>query len=181
MKEIISKKTYEEPWKLPESVFDGLDEALQPDDVDETVVETMTEKEALFFTDKGEPLGKWVPNQELAFIKFMIEDPDFFFQVYPLIDQNWFSVPELRDIVRTMKDMHNDGVKVTYGNLSAEMVRHYDLGDLSKQISWGIICEVLEECQVDDCLEGYDQDWYEKYFIDRLIIRQDDVDSKEWC
>lgn len=181
MKKIIAKKTYEEPWTLPESIFDGLDEALQPDDVDETVVETMTEREPSFFTDKGEPLGEWIPKQELAFIKFMVEDPDFFFQVYPLINQNWFSVPELRDIVRTMKDLHDDGVEVTYRSLSEEMVQHYDLADLSKEISWGIITGVLEDCQGDECLDGFDRDWYEKYFIDRLIIRQDDVDSKEWC
>ena len=160
---------YEEPWTLPESIFDGLDDALKPDQIDESVVEVVSSNINKYFIDEGDPLGEWVPKEELVFIKFMIEDRDFFFKVYPLIDQNWFTLPEFRDIARTLKDMYRSGVDVTYPNLSVELLHHYDLSDITKEISWGIICELLEECQEDWCLEGFDIDWYKWYFVDRLV------------
>ena len=169
---------FEEPWILPESLFAHLDEALEPDD---EVIKYVTDNNPEFFTEKGEELGKWIPLEQEAFIKYMIEDKDFLFQVYPLIDQNYFTIPELRDIVRTIKDMTHDEVEVTYPNLSIELLHHYDLSDISKEISWGIVCEVLEECQDDNNFRSIDNDWYKDYFINRLISRLGDVDEKSWC
>lgn len=140
----------------PVGVLDDLDTTLAPD--------------GCYFVEKPESLGRFVTFEQEAFIKFMVEDQDFLFQVYVFVDQNWFSCPELRDIVRTIKDLYYDKIPVTYNNILDAMAGRYDLTDETKEMSWNIINEIMKECRGDECLEGLDEDWYKSYFVERLIM-----------
>jgi len=174
MKKFLINKIYDEPWGVPESILDNLDEALQPDGI-----EKFSPAPGEFFIEKAEPLGRVVTFEQEAFIKFMVEDKDFFFQVYPLVNQNWFFPFELRDIVRTIKDLYYSGIQVTYNSILEAMTARYDMADESRAISWKIIESVLEECQGDECFEGLDVDWYKVYFIERLL-KTIKIPTGEW-
>lgn len=105
-----------------------------------------------------------VPYEQEIFIKFMVEDKNFLFQTHK-IDQNEFTVRELRDIVRTIKDMSNAGEEITYETLRETLRPRYAGDDESKEISWMIIEAVLDECASGVCLNGVDEDKCKKHFI----------------
>ena len=117
---------------------------------------------------KTDPWGM-VTNEQLAFVKFMVEDRNFLFRTVNLIDQNMFSPNEMKDIVRTIKDLCLRNEDITYDNIKVRMKPRYEDGDESKEISWMIIEAMLEEMSGDDCLEGRNITKYKDLFIKKLV------------
>lgn len=152
-------------YDYPVGVFDDLMQTLNPDEP--------------FFIEKPERLGRWVTYEQEAFIKFMVEDSDFLFQVYVLLDQNWFDVPEMRDIARTIKDMYRSGALITYDSVLEKIAQRYGSPDESKTISLEMIKTILEECQGNECLEDKGEEWYKRYFVKRLLLLIP-IPEKEW-
>lgn len=128
-----------------------------------------------YFKEKPEPLGRVVPKEQEAFIKLMIEDKEFLFRVVHLIDQNWFAPAEMRDVVRTIRDMYADGVEITYDSVYSRVSGHYDVTDLSKEISLIIIKDALDECQEGGCIDRIPLERYRDVFINRLVERRYEI------
>lgn len=123
-----------------------------------------------------EPLGRMVGEDQIQFLKLLVEDNGFLFLVNDRIDLMWFDVPEVRDIIRTIRDFYDAGDELTYDALKNVLKGHYDLNDISKEISWGIINEVLDDA------EKSDNGGWKKYFISKF----DDVSmssnhTPNWC
>ena len=121
--------TRQEYYSDPVGIFDDLDETLG----------------IKRFFSKGEALGKWIPDDQKIFLKLMVEDPDFLFLVHDRVDQNWFDEPELKDILRTIRDFYNSGTPITYHILEDALKSHYDLSIEYQEVSWLIIKEVLDD------------------------------------
>lgn len=128
-----------------------------------------------YFIEKPEPLGRVIPKEQEVFIKLMIEDRDFLFRVADLIDQNWFDPVELRDVVRTIKDMYAEGCEITYDSVYSRVSSHYDVTELSKEISVLIIKCALDECKTGECIERIPIDKYKDVFIKRLVERRYEI------
>ncbi len=124
-----------------------------------------------FFKQKPEPWRR-VPKEQEAFIKLLVEDKDFRFRAIDLVDQNWFDPFELRDIVRTIKDMYSEGREITYKSIYERIAPHYDISDISKEISLVIIKATFDECETGDCTKRISIDKWKEDFINRLIERR---------
>lgn len=133
----LEKQMIEEPV----GVFDDLDETLEPER----------------FFHKGERLGHWIPDDQVMFLKLMVEDREFLFLTYDRVDQNWFDEPELRHILRTIRELYDEGERIAYDALRENMLPFYDLSIEYKEISWLIIDEVLtdmENAEIDGLLKN---------------------------
>ena len=133
----------------PVGVFDDLDETLG-----------IVTKKSFFKDPKG--LERVIEDDQIAFIKLMIEDRDFLCLSNNCIDQNWFTLPESRDIIRVIRDFYDDGLPLTYNNILKELESHYDTSSVSGEISWKIVCEFFEE------MERVDASQYKEYFLAKL-------------
>lgn len=114
---------------------------------------------------KMDPWGM-VTNEQLAFVKLMVEDCEFLYHTMS-IDQNLFSPPELRKIVRTIKDLVDAREDVTYDRLVEVMQPEGEL-DESQEISWMITTALIDEMKGDECLERRSAENFKKYFIKKL-------------
>lgn len=125
-----------------------------------------------FFKENPRALHRVVTKEQEVFIKLMVEDSEFLFRVIDLIDQNWFEPFELRDIVRTLKDIYNEGGEISYDNLFNRVAPHYDVSEISKEISLEIIKQVLEDCKTGTCIGTIPESKWKENFINRLIERR---------
>ena len=99
----------------------------------------------MFFRETG-PF-KMIGDDQVQFIKLLVEDPEFFHLVNDRVDQNWFREPEMRHIIRTVQELYAEVGKATYGMVLEAMRPHYDLSIENKEMSWIIINEVLEDAE----------------------------------
>ena len=117
-----------------------------------------------------------VGEDQIQFIKLLVEDINFLFQVNDRINPEWFTVPELRDVVRTVRNFYDAGEVLTYEKLKDELKTHYDLNDVSKEISWLIIKEVLEDA------ENAENKGWNRFFITRMDeISGATEPPSNWC
>ena len=133
-----------------------------------------------FFLPKTNPWSM-VTNDQLAFVKFMVEDEEFLYYYAKSIDQNLFSPPELRKIVRAIKDLADAKEDVTYDRLIEMMQPEGEL-DESQEISWMITTALIDEMKGDDCLERSNPVKLKEFFIKKLDAVADEKydDSSAW-
>lgn len=114
------------------------------------------------FFSKGEALGSWVSKEQIQFIKLMIEDRDFLFWTNDLVKQEWFDVPEMRDIIRVIRDFYDQGFPISYKELRNVLEGHYDTSTENREISWLILSAILDEME-----KSKDMGW-KGMFLERL-------------
>lgn len=73
---------------------------------------------------RQDTLGFMGVDYEYKLVKILIEDGKFFSCIEPILDQNSFTTPEFRDIVRMMRELHHEccGAEINYGVLET-MIR----------------------------------------------------------